>query len=38
MVNDLIEAYNKKMSGVNKEKEENSYLSFDEDDPILVLE
>ncbi|CAD8116252.1 unnamed protein product [Paramecium sonneborni] len=38
LVNDLIEAYNKKMSSIDKEDKDASYLSFDEDDPILVLE
>ncbi|CAD8162319.1 unnamed protein product [Paramecium octaurelia] len=38
LVNDLIETYNKKMSSIDKEDKDASYLSFDEDDPILVLE
>ncbi|CAD8118956.1 unnamed protein product [Paramecium sonneborni] len=38
LANDLIETYNKKMSSIDKDDKEASYLSFDEDDPILVLE
>ncbi|CAD8127338.1 unnamed protein product [Paramecium sonneborni] len=38
LVNDLIETYNKKMSNINNEEKDASYLSFDEEDPILVLE
>ncbi|CAD8207117.1 unnamed protein product [Paramecium pentaurelia] len=38
LVNDLIETYNKKMSNINNEDKDDSYLSFDDEDPILVLE
>ncbi|CAD8123964.1 unnamed protein product [Paramecium sonneborni] len=38
LVNDLIETYNKKMSNINNEEKDASYLSFDDEDPILVLE
>ena len=38
LVNDLVETYNKKMNSIDKEDKDASYLSFDEEDPILVLE
>ncbi|CAD8103974.1 unnamed protein product [Paramecium sonneborni] len=40
LVNDLIEVYNKKMVNLKIEEEEgnNSYESYDEEDPLLVLE
>lgn len=38
IANDLIDVYNKRMSEVNMPPDENSYLSFDENDPVLVLE
>ncbi|CAD8106326.1 unnamed protein product [Paramecium primaurelia] len=38
LVNDLIETYNKKMSNINNAENDESYLSFDDEDPILVLE
>ena len=36
----MIETYNKKMVNlrINEESNDNSYESFDEEDPILVLE
>ncbi|CAK65354.1 unnamed protein product (macronuclear) [Paramecium tetraurelia] len=40
LVNDLIETYNKKMVNlkINEEENADSYESFDEEDPVLVLE
>lgn len=37
IVNDMIDTYNKKMA-INQEDEGDSYESFDENDPVLVLE
>jgi len=39
LANDLIETYNKKMTKLQEENgEELSFESFDDEDPILVLE
>ncbi|CAD8188312.1 unnamed protein product [Paramecium octaurelia] len=40
LINDLIETYNKKMVNlkIQEEENDNSYESFDEEDPVLVLE
>ncbi|CAD8186109.1 unnamed protein product [Paramecium pentaurelia] len=40
LVNDLIETYNKKMVNlkIDEEDNDNSYESYDEEDPVLVLE
>lgn len=38
LANDLIEAYNRKMTKMKVDEDNASYESFDERDPLLVLE
>lgn len=37
-MNEMVETYQRKMADIYVEEDEESYLSYDEEDPIIVLE